>query len=1102
MINEEIFQQTGWLKAATLAERIAEIQPRPQNSNRPIETPSARRKLEKWRSQPPFDTGDYLSRRLALDGIVEDQLLAFLSQAGCEADMAPDKAKPEWVQSLARAFSESSQPEPTSIFSLPYFQENAGFLRAVQPITDEAAERLRVGVYRLNPAGTQLPFDADAVPGIFFPNLGARLLAMLNRTMVLELNIARLEGRLEGNSSKERFESFLLLLRDRDFSLNLLREYPVLARQIMICADQWIAFSLEFLQSLCTDWAGIQDIFSPGGHPGALVEVNGTVGDRHRGGRSVLICRFDSGFQLVYKPRPLSLDVHFQELLEWTNRHTSDVSFRTLKILNRDHYGWVEFVKAEPCKSPEEIRRFYERQGAYLALLYAWEASDFHFENVIAAGEHPFLIDLEALCHPRIEVPPQQAADLAGGTLSYSVLRIGLLPRRIFGDPKDQASAGIDKSGLGGPGGQLSLGEVPWFEALGTDEMRIIRKRVRIEDRENRPSLSGVQIKVQDYGDAIVHGFTTIYETLLQHREELLSDDGPLARFSNDHVRAVLRSTEIYTVMLRESFHPDLLHDALDRDLFVDRLWVGVTGNPALEKLIAAERHDLLNGDIPIFFTRPFSCDLWTSTHQRLENFFSQSGLDLVKRRLRGLSEADLSRQIWFIRASLTSLTVGDEQIRIPNREQHRDNGSATPDRFIAEAIRVGERLKKLALEGRNEVSWVGIGLVNERFWSILPLGTQLYDGLPGIILFLAYLDAITARGDFTLLAKAALATLRRQIKELPVVTSIGGYSGLGGIIYVLCHLSILWGKDDLLDEADRIVDRLPALIRHDTNLDIISGSAGCLAALLVFYRCRPSERTLSVAVQCGDHLVKQARSMPQGIGWLVPAVASTPLTGFSHGAAGIAWALLELASLSGQEHFRRAALEGIAYERSLYLPSVGNWPDFRHELAAGLPPASRHCGVMWCHGATGIGLSRLGVMKHINDQDTQMEIEIALQTTLKEGFGFGHCLCHGDLGNLELFLQASLDLEESCWKQELRRLSVNILDSIGRDGWLCGTPSQVETPGLMTGLAGIGYELLRLAEPLRIPSVLSLAPPFLQSAAPQEIGRSMAYVQMAGGSN
>ena len=31
-------------------------------------------------------------------------------------------------------------------------------------------------------------------------------------------------------------------------------------------------------------------------------------------------------------------------------------------------------------------------------------------------------------------------------------------------------------------------------------------------------------------------------------------------------------------------------------------------------------------------------------------------------------------------------------------------------------------------------------------------------------------------------------------------------------------------------------------------------------------------------------------------------------------------------------------------------------------------------------------------------------------------------------------------------------------LESIRRNGWICGVPSGVETPGLMTGLAGIGY--------------------------------------------
>ena len=36
-----------------------------------------------------------------------------------------------------------------------------------------------------------------------------------------------------------------------------------------------------------------------------------------------------------------------------------------------------------------------------------------------------------------------------------------------------------------------------------------------------------------------------------------------------------------------------------------------------------------------------------------------------------------------------------------------------------------------------------------------------------------------------------------------------------------------------------------------------------------------------------------------------------------------------------------------------------------------------------------------------------------------------------------------------------------------------------LQPPGLMTGIAGIGYELLRLAEPARLPSALTLDSPY-----------------------
>jgi lantibiotic modifying enzyme len=81
-------------------------------------------------------------------------------------------------------------------------------------------------------------------------------------------------------------------------------------------------------------------------------------------------------------------------------------------------------------------------------------------------------------------------------------------------------------------------------------------------------------------------------------------------------------------------------------------------------------------------------------------------------------------------------------------------------------------------------------------------------------------------------------------------------------------------------------------------------------------------------------------------------------------------------------------------------------------------------------------------------------------------------------MGNVELLLQASQMSWSSDAHERLAAFSRYILRSIKEHGWRCGVPFGLETPGLMTGLAGIGYGLLRLAEPQRVPSVLLLEPP------------------------
>ncbi|MGO8790100.1 MAG: type 2 lanthipeptide synthetase LanM family protein [Terriglobia bacterium] len=1041
--------------------------------------------MQRWRAQPPFAAGPFFAQRLEADGLSEQDLLYCLGEPAeaLNSRLLP----PEWVEQLLLSLSRPPSSAPLPLPKAVLGRQTAGFLNLIEPLLRAALDRVREGAEKLRqrsraePTGAlaHLPFDTETVPAQLFANLPQQLLAMLSRTMVLELNVARLEGLLEGATAEKRFHDFLERLCRRDVALALLDEYPVLARQLVLRIDDWVRFSLEFLEHLTVDWESIRATFSSEHDPGVLLELRADAGDSHRGGRSVQIAKFSSGLRIVYKPRSLAVDVHFQELLAWLNDRGNHPPFRTLKVLDHGSHGWTEFIDPRSCRSEEEVRRFYERQGAYLALLYALEATDFHFENLIAAGEHPMLLDLEALFHPRVGGQDSGgAAQFANNAMSYSVLKVGLLPLRATSAGN---FAGLDISGLASRSGQLTPQPVPQWLGEGTDEMRLTRQRVEIPGGQNRPSLNGAEVDVLKYTDAIETGFAGMYRCLLKHQNDLLSEQGPLARFAQDEVRVILRPTYIYSLLLREGFHPDVLRNALERDRLFDRLWTAVEDSPLLAKVIPAERQDLHAGDVPLFTTRPNSRDLWSSSHDRIRDFFDEPGIVPVQRRIQQLSGQDCARQLWFTRASLATLSKAEDA---PRRRAYRPTEPATPadrGRLLSAARKVGDRLEELALHGEGGISWIGLVMVNPQEWALEPLGLDLYDGLPGIALFLAYLGQILDEHRFSALAQSVLATSCRILERAPSsIVCIGGFGGWGGLIYVLTHLGILWRQPHLVAEAEAIVERLPAFIEQDRHFDMIGGAAGCIGSLLALHQCAPSDCTLAAAALCGDHLLAHAQPLPRGIGWVSENVASKPLTGFSHGGAGIAWALLDLAAATGDGRYRTAALAAIDYERGLFSPAEGNWPDLRIQEAGSETnrKAQARFAMSWCHGAPGIGLGRLLSLGHLDDPQVRSEIDAALETTLAHGFGSNHSLCHGDLGNLELLQQASLKLGEPRWRAEAARLAAVVLDSIDSGGWLCGNPLRVESPGLMTGLAGIGYALLRLAEPHRVPSVLALAPP------------------------
>jgi lantibiotic modifying enzyme len=260
-------------------------------------------------------------------------------------------------------------------------------------------------------------------------------------------------------------------------------------------------------------------------------------------------------------------------------------------------------------------------------------------------------------------------------------------------------------------------------------------------------------------------------------------------------------------------------------------------------------------------------------------------------------------------------------------------------------------------------------------------------------------------------------------------------------------------------------------------------GIAGTIPVLLDFYRRHAQESALSLALKCGDYLIHIARKSYAGFSWNslynVNVDSSHDLNGFSHGASGIGWALLELGKFLDEQRFVNAAEEAFRFEQSCFNAERENWPDQRSFIE----PAGRY-PVAWCHGAAGIGFARLRAYQLTGRQVYKNEAEAALRTTAKM-LAFPakdlhtYSVCHGIAGNSDLFVYASQILGDSTYLETAQHKGLQGIEEIENQNlpWPCGSMDGNETAGLMQGLAGIGYFYLRLHDPARVPPITIILP-------------------------
>ena len=306
----------------------------------------------------------------------------------------------------------------------------------------------------------------------------------------------------------------------------LFQKFPVLAELWCLRIRQWRDHVVEVLKRARKDAHALSrcDVRKP--INATIKDIRLGLSDPHQGGRSVTLIEFTGGHRVVYKPRPGTSEAAWFSFLTWINRNGFRPQLRVPWMLPRKGHSWMEYVGAAPCQNRAAVRRFYERLGGLIAAAYLMKAVDCHRQNVIAAGDHPVLVDIDALWHVSRLTKKQRPEDV--------LYRTGFLPNSKPRSLQSRSSV------------------------LG-----------RVATGPHLPIIAGKPVFAAHYASDIVTGFRRAWHCVVgtkKRRAEFLQH---LRKVRAQQRRWIYRATEGYGATLQGSLQPAVLRSQAERDQFI-----------------------------------------------------------------------------------------------------------------------------------------------------------------------------------------------------------------------------------------------------------------------------------------------------------------------------------------------------------------------------------------------------------------------------------------------------------------------------------------------------------------------------------------------------
>lgn len=871
-----------------------------------------------------------------------------------------------------------------------------------------------------------------------------------------------------------------------------LARVPLLAPLLDRLVAQFVDMALELAGRLACDRVAIVEALFGGVDPGPVTAVSSDGADAHRHGHVALVLTFRDGRRCFYKPHDCMPDVLFASL---ASRVLTD-DLVVPRTLARGGYGWCEFVKCAPASSEADVRAYFLRLGRSFALLQALGSADLHVDNWLACGARPALVDLETILSP---VP------------------------RVFNDEtvSPDASGSAEDDFLR----DLNLSLIP--SCLLPSSAGGVEFSVMLADGEGQtclPELDGRRVSVLGYEDVLIKGFSEGYDRCRAARDGLRA---AVQDFSGTTIRRLVRNTNFYAQVLTRMQGRRALTSREEQEGIAARVEEFFVRHGARHMLPIArfEEKCMMRGDVPYFCTRADGLDLCGDDASEggvvMPDFFERSAVEAALERIDRLSEAERDFEAGILRESLRMALV-----HVPESEGAPSTSADAPcaleaGEALAEAVTLFEDIEARLLTGPSGArGWIAR---NGELEALAIARPGLAQGTGGYgVLFAALVGARGVSADVRRrareLAELCLDRLELTLEGLgrariiaETAIPFGVTDGLGGALVSLAHMERRLRDGRARELAARIFALLDrADIEGAKQPDAYAGLAGLIlgidACIPLFMvgdagdaRVAPEAelalRGAREATRRASARLLELRALPDptaadGPSAEAPLLWDTlgkgrPAGGAAHGMIGIAAALLAASDLTGDSTLAGPALDALAFEHRTYSEKLGTWPDFR-VLAH---PSSAMHGL--CSGAPGEGLAllfcrdrlaRLADPASLGDPEATAflgeDISRAVEACLSHEAMERDHLCCGNAASVEFLLEVArigggaatgggvpglASRVESCRARAAELLAV------GRArGWRLLPRGYRDIPdmSLLYGRSGVGYELLRLAEP------------------------------------